>query len=75
MFWINDKGVIYYGTDENSLIQLDHDLQHNPMILSRDLSNAFLLGMAVAHLQHTETSNCKPVALQLLNERRDEIQH
>lgn len=75
LFWIDDTGNVYYGVDEETAVRLDHDLTHNPMIVGRDLSNAFLLGMAVAHLQHTEFTDCKPVALQLLNERGNAIQH
>jgi hypothetical protein len=70
-FFISDTGEVYFGLDADTAVNLTNDLTENPAIYWRDLGNAFLLGMAVAHLSHSELSDCEPVALQLQQKLED----
>ena len=71
-FYFSDNGFLYYGTTENDLYLVKGSFKEPPKIHWSDLENTFRLGMAVAHLQHTEFTKCAPVPLQLLDSNRVE---
>lgn len=65
-FYFDDKGEIYVDDEFRGIIPLTTSWEKYELAFN-DLQDAFRLGMAVAHLQHTELNHCDPQQLGLLN--------
>lgn len=75
--FIEDNGRLWIGENDSDIRAIgdgwEAAMPEGAIFRPEDLSDAFRLGLAVAHLQHTERNQC-PIAAQLLLELPETVQ-